>query len=59
MFDVTSCLGESEDGEVVRWTIVVAAAVLHVSTTVVVFGSSSGDHQVTVNEAWTAIDRCR
>jgi hypothetical protein len=31
--------------------------VLHVFTTVVLFGGSYGNHQGTFNEAWTVIDR--
>jgi len=39
------------------WVIVVDEVVLHVSTTVVLFGSSYGDHQGTFNVAWTVIDK--
>jgi hypothetical protein len=37
--------------------IVMDAVVLYVSTTVVLFGSSYGNHQGTFNEAWTVIDK--
>jgi hypothetical protein len=40
----------------VLWMIV-DVVVLHVSTTVVLFGSSYGNHQGMFNEAWTAIDK--
>jgi hypothetical protein len=41
----------------VLWMIIVDAVVLHVSTTVVLFGSSYGDDQGGFNAAWTVIEK--
>lgn len=41
----------------VLWMIVIDAVVFHVSTTVVLFGSSYGDDQGRFNGAWTAIEK--
>jgi len=41
----------------VLWMIMVDAVVFHISTTVVLFGSSYGDNQVGFNRAWTAIEK--
>ena len=41
----------------VLWMIVVDAVVFHVSTTVVLFGSSYGDDQNGFNGAWTVIEK--
>jgi hypothetical protein len=41
----------------VLWMIVVDAVVFHVSTTVVLFGSSYGDDQGGFNGAWTVIEK--
>jgi hypothetical protein len=41
----------------VLWMIVIDAVVFHVSTTVVLFGSSYGDDQSGFNGAWTVIEK--
>ena len=41
----------------VLWMIVVDAVIFHVSTTVVLFGSSYGDEQGGFNGAWTVIEK--
>jgi hypothetical protein len=41
----------------VLWMIVVDAVAFHVSTTVVLFGSSYGGHQSGFNGAWTVIEK--